>query len=222
MQPLQILSIEEVFTAAKSTESSMFTINGVVFKKTSSLLVILKHGMNCVCCGKSGLYFISTDPQNSKHKYLRLMFEHTDDNTGEYAYMTKDHIVPKSVGGDDNITNYQPMCNLCNAKKANNVNINDFVDVNPYELLLYKARIRLFTILYHPNAKTEAWCTTIKRIMAKNLKQSMKSSFCAKTFVVAYDELMNEILNVKFVNRHTKQETHIVRPSNHFKAQNKT
>ena len=35
--------------------------------------------------------------------------------------MTKDHILPKSKGGKDEIDNYQTMCIRCNKAKGNNL-----------------------------------------------------------------------------------------------------
>lgn len=43
-----------------------------------------------------------------------------DDNDNE-VLMTKDHIIPKSKGGKNNLSNYQPMCCICNKQKDNNI-----------------------------------------------------------------------------------------------------
>ena len=41
------------------------------------------------------------------------------DDNGEEILMTKDHILPRSKGGIDDISNYQTMCKLCNEAKGN-------------------------------------------------------------------------------------------------------
>ena len=41
------------------------------------------------------------------------------DNNGDEILMTKDHILPHSKGGADDINNYQTMCKLCNEAKGN-------------------------------------------------------------------------------------------------------
>lgn len=43
------------------------------------------------------------------------------DENGKEILMTKDHIIPKSKGGKDHISNYQTMCVRCNMTKGNNV-----------------------------------------------------------------------------------------------------
>ena len=39
------------------------------------------------------------------------------DLNGVPTVLTKDHIIPLSLGGKDVIENYQPMCMRCNVKK---------------------------------------------------------------------------------------------------------
>ena len=43
---------------------------------------------------------------------------HVDLYTEEFELMTIDHIIPRSKGGKDELINLQPMCNTCNARKA--------------------------------------------------------------------------------------------------------
>jgi 5-methylcytosine-specific restriction endonuclease McrA len=48
--------------------------------------------------------------------------------------LTRDHIVPISKGGTDNIDNIQPMCQSCNSSKSDNT--------ADYRLIAQRLRIR--------------------------------------------------------------------------------
>lgn len=53
-----------------------------------------------------------------KDKSFHLNLYAIDEN-GKEVLMTKDHIIPKSKGGADDISNYQTMCERCNEAKGN-------------------------------------------------------------------------------------------------------
>ena len=77
-----------------------------------------KNGIECVRCGIRGRYFCLErhgieNERNTWHFNLYAV----DEDGGEIL-MTKDHIIPKSKGGSNSIKNFQPMCSLCNGKKA--------------------------------------------------------------------------------------------------------
>ena len=60
------------------------------------------------------LYFISGGKCPSCNKQIQNKHRNLLD-----SYMTVDHIVPKSLGGTDNIDNLRPLCRDCNNKRGN-------------------------------------------------------------------------------------------------------
>lgn len=73
-------------------------------------------GCKCAICGIEGKYFAKERHLQDKSYHLNL---YAVDDNGEEILMTKDHILPRSKGGIDDISNYQTMCKLCNEAKGN-------------------------------------------------------------------------------------------------------
>ena len=72
------------------------------------------HGCTCVRCGREGTRIMVTkDNGGGVHADL-----YTLSSKGNLILMNRDHIKPKSKGGENSIWNYQPMCQPCNTKKG--------------------------------------------------------------------------------------------------------
>ena len=72
----------------------------------------MNNGVVCVKCGRRGTHFKLCGDADSNRRHFNL---YADDGT----LITKDHIIPVSKGGKDHISNFQTMCEPCNAAKGN-------------------------------------------------------------------------------------------------------
>lgn len=68
----------------------------------------------CVSCGLEGKYMAMERGDKDISYHFNM---YGIDETGNEVLFTKDHTVPKSIGGKNNLSNYQTMCTRCNAKK---------------------------------------------------------------------------------------------------------
>jgi len=72
-------------------------------------------GTTCVSCGIEGQYFIKEKDPDDPFFTLNL---YAIDEQGNEVMMTKDHIIPRALGGSDDPENLQVMCQRCNLKKG--------------------------------------------------------------------------------------------------------
>lgn len=118
-------SIEEVREAVKEVlfekckKNAKIELDGDIIKGNSQRYqTFFTKGTKCICCGIEGRYFAKEKVGCDKSYHLNL---YAIDKNGEEVLMTKDHILPKSKGGRDHISNYQPMCVKCNKAKGSNI-----------------------------------------------------------------------------------------------------
>lgn len=71
----------------------------------------------CARCGIEGKYFAIERQHNGNPNKFHLNLYAVNDQ-GQEVLMTKDHIKPKSLGGENVLSNYNTMCVNCNRKKA--------------------------------------------------------------------------------------------------------
>lgn len=80
--------------------------------------VFLNSGTACVTCSLEGTFFgVEAFPIDKDNGYYHMNLYAIKD--GAEVLMTKDHIVPKSKGGKNHLSNYQTMCSVCNMEKGN-------------------------------------------------------------------------------------------------------
>ncbi len=211
MEPVHILAIEDVLASAAAVgPKTEFVVEGVKLKKCETLKVIIQHGTTCVACGRSALFFTYHREhlqQKDSPKTLRLMFDHKN-RDGSLTHMTKDHIVPKALGGPNKMENYQPMCYTCNQRKGAKVDINGLpehlkkyvktltlptpTEVSPYDIITYEGYIRWYTSTFHRNATLTVWNLTIKSHIRKSMKASIPD-FDVRAFDAAYANLTKSV-----------------------------
>lgn len=111
-------SVEEILSQFTYDEEPI-DIDGDLMRMCSHRYEnFLKHGVVCVNCGLEGKYFYKERYKNDTNYHFNLYAINKD---GYEVLMTKDHIIPKSLGGPNSIDNYQPMCSPCNSNKGSKI-----------------------------------------------------------------------------------------------------
>jgi 5-methylcytosine-specific restriction endonuclease McrA len=79
--------------------------------------VFLLSGTKCAICGIEAQYFAQEKFKEHNKFHMNLYAVRND----REVLMTRDHIIPRSKGGSDNLDNQQTMCFYCNTRKGDKV-----------------------------------------------------------------------------------------------------
>lgn len=83
---------------------------------------------------------------------------HLDVYTEDLTLMTVDHVIPRSLGGSDHLSNKEPMCRPCNERKGN-----AFVGVDKFDQLGNPKSSRNSKKLKRANQYGRKWRKYIRR-----------------------------------------------------------
>ena len=111
-------SVEEILPILGSLRRHTFHLpNGrsYTIRTSCSRLLTFKNSLECVWCGCVGNVF---KLEASRHYSPHLNLYYIKDPNSKHILMTRDHIIPKSMCGDDRPDNLQTMCEKCNQKKG--------------------------------------------------------------------------------------------------------
>ncbi len=111
-------SLREIFKYIGAGKPRLKGFEGdVIDMKSQRYRVFKDKGTACVVCGIKGEYFVKERHDN--HKAITWHFNlYAVTKEGNEILMTKDHIVPRALGGKNALDNYQPMCSVCNQAKG--------------------------------------------------------------------------------------------------------
>lgn len=103
----------------KDNDEAQIKLDGDVIKGNSDRYkTFFTKGIKCVICGIEGDFFAKEKFPFDKSYHLNL---YAINENGEEVLMTKDHILPRSKGGKNHISNYQTMCMICNNLKGDSI-----------------------------------------------------------------------------------------------------
>ena len=110
---LGIYSLNEVLDKVMCGECRV-DFNGYTINMNRDNLKLFFRNHTCVKCGIEGQYFV-IEQGDGGNPYFNLYAL----KNGKEVSMTKDHIIPRSKGGKDIMSNFQTMCITCNQEKGN-------------------------------------------------------------------------------------------------------
>lgn len=128
--------IDEIIQRFK--EMNLFTIRyisetgkgkGVQVSNLGTRMKAILNSQTCVDCGLEGNVF-RLERNGIRRPHLNLY--HRTPN-GKYIMLTRDHIIPKAVGGLSIDINQQTMCSICNSQKGCRIELRYFTP----ELITY-------------------------------------------------------------------------------------
>lgn len=117
---------DEYYFNPSKIKKKIELVDGYPVKVYSQRYELFYKNIKCVKCGLEANCYILEKAPTAKRWHFNLYYK---DGNKEVLF-TKDHILPKSRGGNDYLENYQTMCEPCNIQKSNNLTLEQVIDIN--------------------------------------------------------------------------------------------
>jgi hypothetical protein len=125
-------TLEQVFSWISAGQQRPLQMDGYIIDGIVTPRVLTYHRRGCTCqgCGVVATHFYAEacidepllkwyfDPLNSPPPKAHLNL-YGYNRAGHEFMMTSDHVVPKSLGGSNKVSNRVPLCADCNSMKGN-------------------------------------------------------------------------------------------------------
>ena len=122
-EPTKLLQMAVVLTKLGKSVSKDWYKTSLVYR-----LIKRTEKYECASCGAKAKYFGFAYHKN-QHDVAVPMFVTECANTGRKSILTFDHVIPKSFGGSNSLTNGEVLCEHCNRTKSNNYTISEMIQV---------------------------------------------------------------------------------------------
>lgn len=117
---------EDIFAKTPDNDKHKVRVqlSGYNVKLSSQRIITFKKNPCCVICGLKGDTMVlefGNKPEGAPHLNFYAQWKREDESSSKRKsiLITKDHIIPKSKGGRNVLSNYQTMCTKCNSFKGN-------------------------------------------------------------------------------------------------------
>lgn len=166
-------------------KNNNLTLHGFSMKASSLRYQLFNsRKQECVSCGLKASFWALQSADKSTRPHLNL---YGVNNEGDILLFTRDHIVPRALGGGDNLSNLQVMCDVCNLHKKDTFRINLEQNIEQQEYI--KDLKKLYGESFHkPNEYREILYnqldSDIERL--KELKQIIQNP------TIVYNKEINE------------------------------
>ena len=112
-------SVDVVLEHIRNSNHRVVLDGDSVRVKGVRMLSFLRNGITCVSCGVKGVFFAKEKTSKADRSFHLNLYGIKEN--GKEVLMTRDHIYPRSLGGSEDITNMQTMCQCCNSRKGNKI-----------------------------------------------------------------------------------------------------
>lgn len=149
------------------------TINDYTVRLSDTAKTVLRDNFGCSCCKTVATHYVLHRDSLHKHISYSIAFFHIND--GDLIFHTKDHIVPRSLGGKDNFSNYQGMCYTCNQLKGDSLSDLDKAKATEALKVLEDAKAEEDERKYHSHDTVNV--AYFKKDLARRVYTKMKIVF---------------------------------------------